>query len=434
MRVLILGLGQYPHGSGVEAAAFFAERGDEVVVTDLKTRAELGTNVERLEKYPNVSFVLGEHRLKDVRAADIVVPNPRVRADSVYMQAAVRWGKRIESDITLFLARCPATVIGVTGTRGKSTTTTLIAEMLKASGRSVWIGGNILVSPLTFLERVTATDWVVLELSSWQLELTGRAGVAPAYAVWTNLMRDHLNTYASLDEYAEAKAQIFRQQKPGDVVFLPATRMFDGYAATAPGTVVRVGGARDPARVLVLSTKMKIQGEHNQDNAIMAAAVAQKLGLKDAAIRRALRTFSGLPYRQQKITTRQGVEYINDSTATTPEATMAAIKARVESEKSQIHLIFGGNDKELEFDEVAYMIKNRRVKTYLLPGTAREKIVASFKKVRLTWHDVDDLAEAVRLTKSQAKHGDVILLSPGCTSFGQFKNEFDRGEAFNKLL
>ena len=244
MKVLILGLGQYPHGSGVEAAVFFAKRGDEVVVTDLKSAKKLSANVKRLSKYKNVRFVLGEHHLEDVREADMVVPNPRVRPDSPFFQAALRLGKTIESDISLFLATCQAPVIGVTGTRGKSTTVTLLTEMLKADGRQVWLGGNILVSPLTFLNKVKASDWVVLELSSWQLELTGRRGISPAYAVWTNLLRDHLNTYAGMEAYGEAKAQIFRHQDQACTVFLPVDKSFDLYAKSAPSQVMRVGGGQ----------------------------------------------------------------------------------------------------------------------------------------------------------------------------------------------
>lgn len=433
MRVLILGLGQYPHGSGVEAAVYFAKRGDEVVVTDLKTKEDLAVNVKRLSVYPNVRFVLGEHCLEDVRAADVVVPNPRVRPDSPFFAEALRLGKAIESDISLFLSACKAPVIGVTGTRGKSTTSTLIAEMLKADGRRVWLGGNILVSPLTFLSKVKPSDWVVLELSSWQLELTGRKGVSPAYAVWTNLMRDHLNTYVGMEEYGEAKAQIFRHQNQDGVVFLPRDKAFDAYAESAPGQVIRVGGRGAEAAKIVSATHLKILGEHNQRNAEFATAVARESGVSAAVIKKTLRAFSGVPHRQEEVAVIKGVRFIDDTTSTTPDATIAALKSFTQRGKT-VHLIFGGADKELEFTEVAKVMKRTKPVIYLLPGTAREKIAAAFADAKVRWVDVENLPDVMRRISSAAKRGDVALLSPGCASFGLFKNEFDRGEQFVKLV
>ncbi len=439
MNVLILGLGQYPQGSGIEAAIFFAERGDEVMVTDLKNKEDLKENVKRLSKYKNVHFVLGEHRLEDVQWADIVVPNPRVRPDSPFFQEAVRLGKGIESDISLFLAACPAPVIGVTGTRGKSTTSTLIAEMLKADGRMVWLGGNILVSPLAFLSKVKKTDWVVLELSSWQLELTGRKGISPPYAVWTNLMRDHLNTYPGMEEYAEAKAQIFRHQTGDGVVILPSDTWFDPYAQSAPGEVIRVGRKQDEAVKLVETTKLRLLGEHNKQNAQKAVALCLRLGVEPSTIKQVLQTFAGLPNRLEEVAVINGVHYINDTTATTPDATIAALKAlrekpMINDERSTIHLIFGGADKELEFEEIARLIKRLKTNVYLLPGTACDKVVSAFKKARVTWTEAPNLKEIFKDLKGVSREGDIVLLSPGCASFGLFKNEFDRGEQFKQLV
>ncbi|HWR00064.1 MAG TPA: Mur ligase family protein, partial [Candidatus Methylomirabilis sp.] len=201
-RVLILGLGQYPKGSGVSAALLFARLGARVTVTDLKTRKELTANVKRLSRYKNVRFVLGRHRLEDVRRAEIVVANPRVRPSSKELALAQRLGVPVTSDVALFLERCPAPVIAVTGTRGKSTTSSLIASIMSGAGKTAWLGGNILVSPLTFLSKVKPRHVVILELSSWQCESLG-SSKAPHIAVVTNLMRDHLNTYEGMDDYAE---------------------------------------------------------------------------------------------------------------------------------------------------------------------------------------------------------------------------------------
>ncbi len=433
MNVLILGLGQYAQGSGVEAAVFFAQRGDQVVVSDLKSKTDLAANIKRLSKYKNVRFVLDEHRLEDVRWADIVVPNPRVRPDSPFFQEAVRLGKTIESDISLFLGACQASIIGVTGTRGKSTTSTLLAEILKEDGRKVWLGGNILVSPLAFLKEVKASDWVVLELSSWQLELTGRKALSPRYAVWTNLMRDHLNTYEGMEGYGEAKAQIFRHQDGEGVVFLPSDKAFSVYADSAPGEVIRVGSPKSEVFQFVKGIKLGMQGAHNQRNAMFAVAAADHLGVSRKNSQRVLKRFTGLKNRQELVATINGVRYINDTTATTPDATIAALET-FSLQAKQLHVIFGGSDKELIFDEVTRVMKRLKAKVYLLPGSAQEKICAAFKHKKLTYSAVENLPAAFEAIQAQVTRGDVVLLSPGCASFGQFKHEFDRGEQFVALV
>jgi len=434
MKVLILGLGKYPRGSGISAALYFAKRGDEVTVTDLSTEKELAGNVKQLKKYKNVHFVLGRHRLEDVRKADLIVRNPGIRKNTRELMEARKRGIPLASDITLFLEQCPVPVIGITGTRGKSTTSTLLADILTASGkyRRVWLGGNILVSPLTFLSQVKEGDIVVLELSSWQLESTGEAGISPSIALWTNLMRDHLNTYEDMAEYAEAKAQIFRHQKPEDIALLPSDKSFDAYAESTAGNVYRWGTSRSLEHKIVKSVSLKILGAHNEKNAEAAVAVALQLNVSQTAIKKAPRQFTGIANRQELVATVRGVKFINDTTATTPDATIAAIKAF--AKQGKIHLIFGGADKELDFTEVAGVLKRARVDVVVLPGTAHAKIVKVFSAKKVSFQDVDSLREAVRTLFARAKKDDVILLSPGCASFGLFKNEFDRGEQFQKIL
>lgn len=433
MRVLILGLGQYPQGSGVAAALYFAKKKHEVIVTDVKDASALRDNVNQLKKFMNVRFHLGREDVKDLEGVDLVVRNPRVRDDNPLISEAKRRGISIESDVSLFLRTCPASVIAVTGTRGKSTTTALIAEMMRAwKKKKVWLGGNILVSPLTFLHRVKAEDVVVLELSSWQLEATGAAGLSPQIAVWTNLMRDHLNTYPDMAAYAEAKAQIFRHQKPDDVVLLPNDKTFNAYAQTAPGRVVRFGKTTSAEAKLVKSVKMKLEGAHNRENAMAATAVVMEVGVPVAVIKKVLRTFEGLPNRQEIVRVVKGITFVNDTTATTPDATMAALDRFFKQGK--VHLIFGGADKELEFDEVARELKKKKTHVIVLSGTAERKIEQALKKAGVTFEKAKTLGEAFSFAMEQAKKGDVVLLSPGCASFGLFKNEFDRGEQFVKLV
>jgi len=264
-----------------------------------------------------------------------------------------------------------------------------------------------------------------LEMSSFQLEGTGDAGISPQYAVWTNLMRDHLNAYPSMNEYAEAKAQIFRHQDADDFVFFPADKSFDEYAKEAAGNVVRVKQGK---------FNLAVPGEHNQMNASFAAAMASKLGVPASKIKIALKSFKGLSNRIETIAVKGALTFINDTTATTPDGTLAALKSFKPS-KHSIHLIFGGADKELDFVEIAAYLKRRKdVGVYLLAGTAHQKIETAFKKADICYLDVQDLEQVFNELKLWTEKGDIVLLSPGCTSFGLFKNEFDRGEQFKKLV
>ncbi|MFZ2804440.1 MAG: UDP-N-acetylmuramoyl-L-alanine--D-glutamate ligase [Patescibacteria group bacterium] len=450
-KVLILGLGQYPKGSGVSAALFVARQGADVLVTDQKTEQDLAANVKQLKRFKNVTFRLGEHRLEDIRWADVIIRNPRVRPDSPEMKLATKLGKRVESDVSIFLKECRATVVGITGTRGKSTTSTLVADMLKASKKKVWLGGNILVSPLTFADKVKPTDIVVLELSSWLLETTGAAGISPHVACVTNMMRDHLNTYEGMEDYAEAKAQVFRHQSMNDVVVLngddaygkewaieaPASvRLFTvkkrkGSNAWIEGNQLMLRYGHKNVEIAKIG-QLKVFGAHNHLNMLAAALTAQASGANIPAIRSALKNFSGLQDRQEIVTVKRGITYINDTTATTPDGTIAALEA-LSPRFKKIHLILGGADKDLEFEGLARLAKRLKPDIVVLQGTAHDKMLASFKKVGVGHQDVASLKDAVATLKSRAASGDAIVLSPGCASFGQFKNEFDRGEQFRKL-
>jgi len=421
---MILGLGQYPNGSGMAAAVYFAKQKNvKVTVYDFYYSKAMDANVTKLKKFENVKFVLGIHKLDEIEKSDLIVKHQRLREDEPEVQEAKKLGKALDSELSIFFKACPCPIVGITGTRGKSTTTTMIYDILSASKewRKVWLGGNILISPLTFLDKMKAEDIVVLEMSSFQLESTGAAGLSPQIAVYTNIFRDHLNAYPSMVEYAEAKAQIFRHQKPEDVVFFPNTKDFNAYAKEAPGIALRVKNQQ---------LNLSVPGEHNQMNASFAAAVAEELGVKKTVIQGVLKSFKGLPYRQEFAGMKSGVTIINDSTSTMPDATIVALK----SLKGPVHVLIGGNDKELEFGELAKVIKKLKPKVYLMPGNAEKKILESFEKAKIGFSAFESWTDAVNAAHSEAKKGETILFSPGCTSFGEFANEFDRGEKFNKLV
>jgi UDP-N-acetylmuramoylalanine--D-glutamate ligase len=444
INVLIFGLGQFPKGSGISSALTFAKLGANLVVTDAKQESEIAANVKRLKKFKNATFVLGEHRMQDIEAADLIVANPRVRPTQKEMVYARKLGKIVTSDIALFLDRCPAEVIAVTGTRGKSTTSTLIAEMLKAGGRHVWLGGNILVSPLTFLSSVKKKDIVVLELSSWQCESLGSALRQPHISVVTNMMRDHLNTYIGMEDYAEAKAQIFRHQKPEDFVVLNADDAYGKEWIKESPSEVRAFGkskrrdASYDARSLYLAGKKLIDiraltliGEHNIKNVLAASLAASLAGVSRSAIQKALKTFKSLESRLEKLREVKGVTYINDTCATTPDGAIAAYLA-LKPRYDHLWFIMGGADKVLDYKELADTFEKgkNRVNALVLPGVATEKLVKEFLRCGIGFERVSNMHEAVARGRELAMTGDAVILSPAAASFGLFKNEFDRGEQF----
>ncbi len=434
MKILILGLGRYPKGSGISAALWYARQKDmQVRVTDMRSKEDLAANVKRLKTFKNVDFVLGKHRKSDIKWADVIVRNPGVRNDSDLLVYARKLGKQIVNDISIFMAQCPAKVVGITGTRGKSTTSTLAAEMLTASGKKTWLGGNITVSPLTFLKKIKKDDVVVLELSSWLVETLGERGISPHIACITNIMRDHLNAYENMDAYVEAKAQIFRHQSPSDVLILNADDPYTSQFKKEAPSMVKAFSAtkKSDASGLIAKKDLKIAGEHNYRNALAAALVAKEAGATKSGIKKALKSFKGLENRQEIIREAKGIRYVNDTTATTPDATKAAIEA-FWKKGTTIHLLFGGADKELEFDDFAKLLKRKQVCVTVFDGTAFAKIEKSFKKAKLPFQLVNSMKEAMAYHRDHAEKGDTILLSPGCASFGLFKNEFDRGDQFKK--
>jgi UDP-N-acetylmuramoylalanine--D-glutamate ligase len=456
-KVLILGLGQYAKGSGIAAALYFARAKADVVVSDFYYSDAMKKNAARLKRFKNVRCVFNQHPLDEVHSADLVVRHQRIRLSEPEMQEALKLGKPIETAESLFLKLCPCLVVGITGTRGKSTTTTLVYDMLRASKKQVVLGGNILISPLTFLATLKKSQIVVLELSSFQLEGTGASGISPRVACVTNLMRDHLNAYANMDEYAEAKAQIFRHQTVNDTVVLNGDDAFGReWATEAPGTV-RIFTAKKrkgsdawiEGTQLVMSTTahtkpreqvvvadfdaLKVFGTHNHLNMLAAALTAQATGASIPAIRRALAAFRGLKDRQEIIAVKRGVTFINDTTATTPDGTIAALHA-IGPRFKKMRLILGGADKELEFEGLAKVLRRWKPEIVVLPGTAHDKLTRALKTAKVSYEDVATLKEAVSRLRARALAGDAVILSPGCASFGLFKNEFDRGQQFRKLV
>ncbi len=458
-RVTIMGLGQFEHGSGLIAAMYAARAGADLIITDLKTAGDLAHQVKRFKDYletigyvGKVEWVMGEHRDQDFTGVDMIIRNPGVPIKSAYLQKARAAGVPVESEMTLFFRACPSRIIGITGTRGKSTTTALIAHILEAGEKKLWWGGNIgKRSPLEFVDQVKADDVVVLELSSWMLESVHEHALSPQVAVLLNVQEDHLNRYSGMAEYAEAKSYLIRHQKPEDVAIinhgneytskmdaLTKARVvwFDRNEAIEGGyrlkeTVVlrRVDGK--DVEVADLS-RCRLLGKHNQENILAAVACAVEQGISRADIEAGLATFQPLPGRLQYVDQARGVTFVNDTTATTPSATLAALEAL---HGRPIILITGGADKGLHFDALGKAVPTQTKAAVFLPGTATQAYKDALSSTAgWTMLDAATMQDAVEKAFGLAETGDMIVLSPACASFGLFKNEFDRGAQFDAAV
>ena len=420
-RVVVMGLGL--HGGGLGVAQFLRRHGASLVVTDLREASELAPSLERLGTQ-GVRYVLGRHDLQDFREAEIVVRNPAVPLDAPALAVAREAGARIEMELTMFLRWCAASqVVAVTGTRGKSTTATALHAMLRAGGQPTRLAGNMGVSALAQLDQIQPDEVVVLEMSSWQTEGLAGTGVRASGAIITNLLPDHLNRYASMEAYAAAKAELLRAQRPGDWTVLPAGPGWgDWFAARARGRVVRVPEGEAPPgwRDAVL------RGAHNRANLAAAGLAARELDVPTAAVRRAVASFAGVAQRQEFLGTIGSVRVFNDTTATIPDATLAAL----DTIPGPWVLIAGGSDKRLDFGRLAERLeRDRRVRgVVLLPGAGTDRLRPQLPAQAPPL--VADMPAAVAAALKMAEPGDALLLSPACASFGLFAHEFDRGAQF----
>ena len=445
-RITVMGVGL--HGGGVGGIRFLAEQGAKILATDLKHKEDLNDSLEILKDLP-IEFILGEHRLQDFTDTDMIIKNPGVPEDSKFLKAAKEKGVVIESDIGIFFELCPGKIIGITGTRGKTTTTFLTAEILRSAfgDKNVHLGGNVRgIATLPLLKKVNPPagggDFVVMELDSWQLQGFGDSKISPSISIFTNLMVDHQNYYANdMDRYFSDKANIFVNQREGDSLICGQnvlTLIRKKYSSFAKRAIV------PDIKVVPKNWKIKLLGEHNRQNIAYAVTVARVLDIKESVIKKVVENYAGVPGRLEFIREIGGVKYYNDTTATTPDGVMAALEA-LKKYHGKIILLGGGADKELIYNKYAKEVKKSVKDLALFKGTATEKILGELKiknaklKEEIRTKDllvmvVDSMPDAFAWAKSQAKRGDIVILSPGATSFGVFKNEYDRGDQFVSLV
>ena len=448
LKATVMGLGL--NGGGLASARFLAESGAIVTVTDMKDETDLADSIAALEGLP-IRYALGGHELEDFRSADLVVKNPAVRPDSPFLQAA----RAVETDVSLFLRLSPSPIVAVTGSKGKSSVSSAIHHALSASGLRSFLGGNITLSPLSFLGRCGPETPVVLELSSWQLaDLRGLGVLKPRVAVLTSIMPDHMNRYSSMEEYVADKRLIYADQEPSSYTLCnlddPWGRSFasetrgsvlwysDDFSGMPGAWLESAGSGRgyfsaeaDRASAEeILPPELLVPGRHQRKNLLAAALACRVYGIPAASVAPAIGSFAGVEHRLERFAERGGISWYNDSAATIPQAVGAAI----DSFEGPVILITGGTDKNLDFEPARAAYAKAKL-AILLAGSGTDKLKTVLEQDGVAFAGpYDDLARAVEKAKAVASPGDTVILSPGCASFGMFVNEFDRGRKFKDTV
>ncbi|MBI4879659.1 MAG: UDP-N-acetylmuramoyl-L-alanine--D-glutamate ligase [Planctomycetes bacterium] len=441
-RVLVMGLGLFQGGAAV--VRFLVARGAEVVVTDLRSEEALAPTLAELRGVP-FARVLGGHRTEDFLSADLVVVNPAVPADSLFLEAAQGAGVPLTSEVGLCLARLRARLVLVTGSKGKTTTATLLERMLLRAGQTAVLGGNVGASLLSRVDRLTRADTAVFEISSFQLDQLRGLPRAPECVVITNLFPVHLDRHGTFEAYCAAKRSALEGARsavlnhgdarlcelaagaaPEDVTWFSAAGAPPRGFFSPDGKSVRAAGGEEVLR----AGELLVPGAHNVLNAMAALAAAERLGAPRAAALAAARDFPGVEHRLEFIGERRGVRLVNDSIATTPQSTLAALAAL----EGPLVLIAGGKDSGCDLAALAAAI-GARVRVLVVAGESGPRLaqaVGALPDAPLTLR-ARDFAAAVGLALAQARPGETVLLSPAFPSYDLFRNFRERGEAFRRL-
>lgn len=422
-RVTVMGLGHF--GGGVAAARWLAANGALVTATDLAGETTLVEALDLLNDVPIEALHLGGHIEDDFRHADLVVVNPAVVPDNAFLQLARKSQVPLTTEIGLFLDTCPGSVVGVTGTNGKSTTASMIAHLLRYDGRRTWLGGNLGGSLLEHAAQIEPDDWVVLELSSFQLHHLPPATKMARIAVVTNCTPNHLDWHEDYPSYILAKQRILKNPSPKSRIVLGSTLANDDSWTTCAGR--RYVELIDAERL----GPLPVPGKHNRENAVCAMTAALACDCDEAILQEGLASFASLSGRLERIATVEGRSFYNDTTATTPESTIAALG----SLPGPIWLLAGGGDKGLDMDRLVDMMVESAcgVAFYGRTGAAlHEAVRRRSERFANTCHETMD--EALRWCWGQSRPGDSILLSPACSSHDQFQNFRQRGEIFARLV
>jgi UDP-N-acetylmuramoylalanine--D-glutamate ligase len=439
-RVLVVGLGK----SGVAAALFLKARGARFTVSDTKTEDELRAEIPVLLDH-GIAVETGGHGERTFRGQDLIVVSPGVPVDAPPLVQARALGETVIGEVELAAQFLPAPIVAITGSNGKTTTTSLTGEILAGAGFQTLVGGNIGTPAISLAERARTVSFVVLEVSSFQLETI--KAFRPRVAVILNITPDHLDRHRTFQTYIEAKARIFENQQDDDFAVLnaddPTTAGLGGRTRAQvfwftrkkemeKGACVRDGRIlfRDAngQREIMLASEIPLQGAHNVENALAAICVGSLLGCEAKQIRRTVQQFKAVEHRLEYVATIQGVEYYNDSKATNVDATIKAL----ESFPANIHLILGGKDKGSDYTLLNALLRTRVKRVYTI-GAAAAKIESHIKGAAEVVH-AETLENAVRRAAAIAKEGDIVLLAPACASFDQFQSYEHRGRVFKEAV
>ncbi len=468
-KITVFGLGLL--GGGIGVVKFLVKHGARVIVTDIKNKEQLALSLEKLKGLKNVEFVLGQHRREDFEKVDMVIKNPVIPWTNEHIKFALSKNIPVEMDSSLFFKLSKNPIIGVTGTKGKTTTAALIFEILLAAGKKpikVGIGQSSVLDKLDELEKESLP---VFELSSWRLSALGRAQMSPHIAVIKNILPDHQNYYKSMEEYLADKENIFLYQTPKDflvvnqddeilrissskaksqIIRFSGRPIKNGQAIFTEGEAIYLNNGLDIKKLIEIKD-IKIPGRHNLENIMAAAGACLALKIAPEVIRKAIISFKGVPHRLEFVREINGVKYFNDTAATIPDAMLKALEAF----SQPIILITGGTDKKLDFSLAGQILAKKICSAENLPnnpvsdefikeiiflrGDATEKLINEIRKnlpkdKERKFEICDSMETAVELARKKAQAGDIVLLSPGAASFGLFLNEFDRGEKFRKAV
>lgn len=445
-KVAVLGIGV----SNTPLIHMLLRAGVKVTACDKRSREAFDGKIEDLESL-GTTVCLGEDYLDHLAGQDVIFRTPGMRPDLPQLTEAVKGGSTLTSEMEVFFQVCPCPILAVTGSDGKTTTTTIIAELLKAEGKTVYLGGNIGKPLLPDAGMMEPTDFAVVELSSFQLMTMDQS---PHIAVVTNLAPNHLDVHRSMGEYISAKENIFLHQGPHDRVILNAdNEITRSFAGSVPGQITFFSRKEEPEgtavflrdetiivrdergeRAVLPTRDILLPGDHNVENYMAAIAAVNGL-VSDETIRTFAAAFNGVEHRIELTRTLKGVRYYNDSIASSPTRTMAGLKCFPE----KVILIAGGYDKHIPFDDLGPAVVEH-VKRLILTGDTSSKIRSAVENapgygpdtpVIEEYHDFRDAVEAARRA---AQPGDVVLLSPACASFDKFKNFMERGNTFKRIV
>jgi UDP-N-acetylmuramoylalanine--D-glutamate ligase len=449
-RVVVMGLGL--HGGGVNITKWLFKKGAKILVTDFKKKNQLLSSLKMLRGLP-IKYILGRHRVDDFKNADLIVQNPGVPNDSKYLKIAKKYNIPIENEAGIFFKIYPGKIIGITGSRGKSTVSYLTHLIFKNKYKNVFLAGNIRIkSMFEVVDKLRKNDKVILELSSWQLEGLDKHKISPHVSLITNIFPDHLNRYKSYEDYIKAKKIIFKYQKKNDFCILnfdsKACRLMKkgvnskiywfskNYQPGLKGCFLVKDNIifKNGFQKLYICKKndIKLLGSHNLENVLASVCLACLYKIDPNLIKKAITSFSGLEDRLEFIRKFNQVRFYNDTTATIPEATICALK----SFDQRVILISGGTDKNLNYKSLAQEIKKAVKALILLKGNATDKLKKELIKIKYKdlLLETKSIDQAVKEANKVSEKNDIVLLSPGAASFGLFVNEFDRGEKFKKAV